>query len=100
MILQSESLRCSDCGSIFAPEADEQACFRALGYDTVLKRCPSCRSGGLGSKRRGISLYASRRPMFAVVCARCGRGTAVPFKPSSAKAVYCSDCYSRARPGR
>jgi CxxC-x17-CxxC domain-containing protein len=40
-----------------------------------------------------------RRPgrleLFDVVCAKCGKDTQVPFKPSSNKPVYCRDCFQK-----
>lgn len=36
-----------------------------------------------------------RLEMFDVVCAKCGKDTQVPFKPTSSKPVYCRDCFQR-----
>jgi CxxC-x17-CxxC domain-containing protein len=33
--------------------------------------------------------------MFDVVCAKCGKDTQVPFKPTSSKPVYCRECFTR-----
>lgn len=39
----------------------------------------------------------SRPTMHSAVCAECGHNCEVPFKPSSDKPVYCSDCFSSKR---
>ncbi|MBS3144930.1 hypothetical protein J4208_05085 [Candidatus Woesearchaeota archaeon] len=46
------------------------------------------------SERRGGGRF-ERRPMemHDVVCAKCGKDCQVPFKPTSDKPVYCSDCF-------
>ena len=37
------------------------------------------------------------REMFEAVCADCGRTARVPFRPSGARPVYCSDCFQSRR---
>lgn len=37
----------------------------------------------------------SDREMFKAVCDECGNKCEVPFKPSSDKPIYCSDCFER-----
>lgn len=46
-------------------------------------------SGGYGERRS--------REMFDAVCADCGKTASVPFRPSGAKPVYCSDCFQNRR---
>lgn len=43
--------------------------------------------------------YRERRPreLFEAVCADCGKTASVPFRPSGAKPVYCSDCFQNHR---
>jgi len=48
-------------------------------------------SGGGGGYSRGP------REMFDATCARCGKETQVPFRPSGARPVYCSDCFRLVR---
>lgn len=31
--------------------------------------------------------------MYDAVCDKCGRNCRVPFRPTSGKPVYCSDCF-------
>src|SRR5439155_1357650 len=37
------------------------------------------------------------REMFSATCASCGREAQVPFRPSGARPVYCSDCFTAQR---
>jgi CxxC-x17-CxxC domain-containing protein len=56
--------------------------------------------GGGGGGGGGYSSgYSERRPreMFEAVCANCGKTASVPFRPSGAKPVYCSDCFESRR---
>jgi CxxC-x17-CxxC domain-containing protein len=49
----------------------------------------------------GGSSYGSRdrgpREMFSATCSSCGREAQVPFRPTSGKPVYCSDCFRTMR---
>jgi CxxC-x17-CxxC domain-containing protein len=36
-----------------------------------------------------------RTDMFDAVCDKCGKDCKVPFKPSSDKPIYCSDCFEK-----
>jgi CxxC-x17-CxxC domain-containing protein len=38
-----------------------------------------------------------QREMFDAVCADCGKTARVPFRPSGARPVYCSDCFQGRR---
>ena len=35
------------------------------------------------------------REMHQAICATCGKECSVPFRPSSGKPVYCSDCFEK-----
>lgn len=39
------------------------------------------------------------RQLYNVKCAKCGKQTQVPFKPSGDRPVYCRDCYMEQRRG-
>ncbi len=39
------------------------------------------------------------RQLYDVKCAKCGKQTQVPFKPSGDRPVYCRDCYMEQRGG-
>ena len=48
-------------------------------------------SGGYGSRDR------APREMFTATCSNCGNEARVPFRPTSGKPVYCSDCFRTMR---
>lgn len=99
MNFQDKSLQCSDCGAAFTFTAEEQEFYQSKGFSNEPKRCPSCRQSRKAERQAGSS-YGSRREMFPVVCAECGKNTEVPFKPVNDKPVYCNDCYRKTRSGR
>ena len=49
--------------------------------------------GGGGGRDRGP------REMFTATCSSCGKDAQVPFRPTSGKPVYCSDCFRTQRGG-
>ena len=114
-------LTCADCGQEFVFTAREQE-FYATRQFTEPRRCGSCRasrkasrgdSGGSGYGNRGgygDSSYGSGggysgggysdrgpREMFTATCSSCGKDAQVPFRPTSGKPVYCSDCFALRR---
>jgi CxxC-x17-CxxC domain-containing protein len=50
---------------------------------------------GRDSFRRDFGRRESRHEMFDAVCDNCGKDCKVPFKPSSDKPIYCSDCFEK-----
>ena len=52
-------------------------------------------SGGGG----GYSRDRGPREMFSATCSSCGKEAQVPFRPTSGKPVYCSDCFRSQRGG-
>jgi CxxC-x17-CxxC domain-containing protein len=106
-------LQCTDCGVDFVFSASEQQFFAEKGFASAPKRCASCRaqrraamgggssygngggnSYGGGSSYGGGGSYArGPRELFDATCARCGKETQVPFRPTGARPVYCSDCF-------
>ena len=38
-----------------------------------------------------------RKPleMHKIICDKCGKESEVPFKPTSSKPIYCSDCFKK-----
>jgi len=118
-------LTCADCGQEFVFSAREQE-FYATRQFTEPRRCGSCRasrkasrgdtggsgygnrSGGYGGSSSGgysgssygsDGGYSSRGPreMFTATCSSCGKDAQVPFRPTSGKPVYCSDCFALRR---
>ena len=41
------------------------------------------------------SRNSGQRMMYEATCDKCGNKCEVPFKPTSGKPVYCSDCFRR-----
>jgi CxxC-x17-CxxC domain-containing protein len=102
-----KSLTCVDCNQQFSFTASDQQ-FYADRQFSEPRRCPACRAakkaargestgsygGGYGGSTGG---YGREREMFSATCDSCGREARVPFRPSGAKPVYCSDCFSTRR---
>ena len=122
MAYTDKVLTCSDCGVEFVFSASEQEFFAQKGFASAPKRCSSCRAqrrasqggggygdaggyggssygggGGGGYGGGGGGYSRAPREMFDATCARCGKETQVPFRPSGARPVYCSDCFRLVR---
>ena len=121
-VYNDKNLTCSDCGQEFVFTASEQDFYAQRGF-TEPRRCASCRasrkaarnsdgggyssggyssggySSGAGSYGGGSSYGGERAPreMFAATCSSCGKEAQVPFRPTSGKPVYCSDCFRSQR---
>ena len=121
-----KNLTCADCGQEFVFTSSEQDFYAQRGF-TEPRRCPSCRasrkaarnaeggggyssdsggygggggysSGGGGGYGGGGGGYErAPREMFAATCSSCGKEAQVPFRPTSGKPVYCSDCFRSQR---
>jgi len=119
---QDKVLTCADCGQEFTFTAAEQQFYADRGFSEP-RRCSSCRAirkaqrgdsgGGNRSYSSGSSFgnsggggYSSGgydrapREMFTATCSNCGKDAQVPFRPTSGKPVYCSDCFRTMRPQR
>jgi len=124
-VYSDKNLTCADCGQEFVFTASEQDFYAQRGF-TEPRRCPPCRasrkaarnaesggsygsygagggysaggSGGYGNGG-GSGGYRDRGPreMFSATCSNCGREAQVPFRPTSGKPVYCSDCFRTMR---
>lgn len=75
---------------------------QTMGYfsrDTNNRNGRDNRGGGRGFSSRGGSSFGrgggdrDQREMFKTVCSNCGKDCEVPFKPTTGKPVYCSDCF-------
>jgi CxxC-x17-CxxC domain-containing protein len=122
---QDKVLTCADCGQEFTFTAAEQQFYADRGFAEP-RRCSSCRairkaqrgdsgggsrssyssggssfgnSGGYSSGGGG-SYDRAPREMFTATCSNCGKDAQVPFRPTSGKPVYCSDCFRSMRPQR
>ncbi len=114
-------MTCIDCGQEFVFTSGEQAFYAQRGFTEAPKRCVSCRTARKAQRNAGSSAgggsdrdvgsygggggygdaggYGERRPrqMFSAVCAECGTTAQVPFQPTGARPVYCSDCFQLKR---
>jgi CxxC-x17-CxxC domain-containing protein len=54
---------------------------------------------GYGDSSGGYGGGYSRGPreMFTATCSNCGKEASIPFRPTSGKPVYCSDCFALRR---
>jgi CxxC-x17-CxxC domain-containing protein len=118
-------MTCADCSQDFVFTARDQEFYADRGF-TEPRRCPSCRAsrkaargdtggssyGDTGASRGGGTGYGSGtgfgdrsgggysrgpREMFTATCSNCGKEASVPFRPTSGKPVYCSDCFALRR---
>ena len=93
MTYTDQVITCSDCGIDFVFSASEQAFFAEKGFASAPKRCSSCRAQRRATGGGG----GASSEMHDAVCARCGNETQVPFRPTGARPVYCSDCFRMMR---
>ena len=54
-------------------------------------------AGGYGGGGGGGGYSRGPREMFTATCSNCGKEAQVPFRPTSGKPVYCSDCFALRR---
>lgn len=117
MAYTDRGITCRDCRVEFVFTAGEQEFYAQRGFSEAPKRCPGCRAarksqrsaaggaggagsyGGYGQSEVAYGGPAERRPreMYSAVCAECGRTAQVPFQPTGARPVYCSDCFQGKR---
>jgi CxxC-x17-CxxC domain-containing protein len=118
-VYSDKVLTCADCSQDFVFTARDQEFYADRGF-TEPRRCSSCRasrkaargdtgggygdrgsgSGGTGygdSSGSGGGYSRGPREMFTATCSSCGKEASVPFRPTSGKPVYCSDCFALRR---
>ncbi len=83
---------CSDCGK------DCKVPFKPTSGKPIY--CSSCfekydNKHSDDRKPRRDSRRSNNRDMYSAVCDKCGKDCKVPFKPSSDKPIYCSDCFEQ-----
>ncbi len=83
---------CSDCGK------DCKVPFKPTSGKPIY--CSSCfekydKKDSGDRKPRRDSRKSHDRDMYSAVCDKCGKDCKVPFKPSSDKPIYCSDCFEQ-----
>lgn len=83
-----------DCEVPFRPSSGKPIycnnCFKGKGGDD--------RKGGRRDDRRSGrrdfgGRDSERKSMHSAVCDKCGQNCEVPFKPTSGKPIYCSNCF-------
>ncbi len=86
---------CSDCGK------ECKVPFKPTGSKPVY--CSKCfekyDNKGSNRKPRGNPRRSNDTKMFSAVCDKCGKDCKVPFKPSSDKPIYCSECFENKQSG-
>ena len=122
-----KTLTCADCGQQFVFTASEQDFYAQRGFSEPRRcaSCRASRKaargnggggGGYGASSGGYGSggyssgggyggggggYGERdrgpREMFSATCSNCGKEATVPFRPTSGKPVYCSDCFRSVR---
>ena len=96
----TEPRRCSSCrASRKAARGDAGgSSYGDTGYgDTGASRGSGSGTGygsGTGFGDRGGGYSRGPREMFTATCSSCGKEASVPFRPTSGKPVYCSDCFT------
>ena len=112
-----KTLTCADCGQQFVFTTSEQDFYAQRGF-TEPRRCPTDRAARKAARQSSGAGYSSSygdagsyggggyssggydrgpREMFSATCSNCGNEARVPFRPTSGKPVYCSDCFRTMR---
>jgi CxxC-x17-CxxC domain-containing protein len=124
-LYQDKTLTCADCGQEFIFTASEQDFYAQRGF-TEPRRCAADRAARKAARQSSGAGYAGGysdsgsyssgggyssggysgggggydrgpREMFTATCSNCGNEARVPFRPTSGKPVYCSDCFRTMR---
>ena len=99
------TLTCRHCGQVFTFTSGEQDFYASRGFSEP-SHCPDCRARRKADRDAGGGSYGSggygggshgAREMFTATCSSCGKEAQVPFRPTSDKPVYCSDCFQERR---
>jgi len=89
-LYQNKSLICKDCGTSFDFSIRDQMFYAEKGFENEPQRCRDCRTA---RKEQRTSAGTGVREMFDAICAQCGEGTTVPFRPRGDRPVYCRSCF-------
>ncbi len=93
-LYQKKSLICKDCGAGFDFSVRDQMFYAEKGFENEPQRCRECRNARKEQRSGGSAAGPGARERFDAVCAQCGEGTSVPFRPRGDRPVYCRSCYS------
>src|SRR3990170_783899 len=97
LLYSDKNLTCADCGQQFVFTASEQDFYAQRGF-TEPRRCPTDRAARKAARQSsGAGYDRGPREMFSATCSNCGNEAKVPFRPTSGKPVYCSDCFRTMR---
>jgi CxxC-x17-CxxC domain-containing protein len=94
MEFSDKVLKCIDCGQDFVFTAGEQLFFYRKQFKNDPKRCKACK----GKHLQALGVVPSTTPSKVetrVVCAKCGKETTVPFKPTWGRPVLCRECFQQ-----
>jgi CxxC-x17-CxxC domain-containing protein len=92
-LYENKTLICKDCAAPFDFTVRDQMFYAEKGFENEPQRCRDCRTARKTS-RGGAPAAGGVREMFDAVCAQCGEGTTVPFRPRGDRPVYCRTCFS------
>jgi len=128
-VYNDKNLTCADCGQEFVFTASEQDFYAQRGFTEPRRcpSCRASRKAARNAEGGGSSSYGGYgagggysaggsggyggggggggyrdrgpREMFEATCSSCGKEAQVPFRPTSGKPVYCSDCFRSQRGG-
>lgn len=73
--------------------------YSAGGYSAGGSYSSGGGGGSYGGGGGGYGRDRGPREMFSATCSSCGKEAQVPFRPTSGKPVYCSDCFRSQRGG-
>ena len=96
---QMHSAVCDECGQNcevpFRPSSGKPIycnnCFKGKGGDD--RRGGRRDDRGSGRRDFGGGRDSGRKSMHSAVCDECGQNCEVPFRPTSGKPIYCSNCF-------
>ena len=94
MEFSDKVLKCIDCGQDFVFTAGERLFFRDKQFKNEPKRCKACK----GKRLQALGVVPSTtspKVETRAVCAKCGKETIVPFKPTQGRPVLCRECFQQ-----
>ncbi len=91
---------CNECGDNcevpFKPTGDKPIyCSECFGRQKSSGGDRPSFGGGRSERRERPSFDRGDRQMHDAVCAKCNDDCQVPFRPTSSKPVYCSNCFEK-----
>jgi CxxC-x17-CxxC domain-containing protein len=99
----SEPRRCASCRAVRKAQRGDSGGGSRGGYSSGGGSSfgnGGYSGGGSGGYSSDRGYQRAEREMFTATCSNCGKDAQVPFRPTSGKPVYCSDCFRTMRPQR